>query len=574
MTDSKLTFQEDTIRSVRTALTELIEISAGQPLNEIDVTVLKDTVNALDDPFLIVVVGEFNSGKSTLINALLGREVSPEGITPTTAMVHLIRFGETFRKKPLAQWGELITVPSDLLRTLSIVDTPGTNSVFTDHEILTKEFYPRSDFVLFVTSADRPYSESERRFLDSIRGWGKKIVVLINKIDLIPTQPERDQLVSFVRTNLHHDFRFAVPVFPTSARLAKRALEADGAERERLTAESGFSAVADFLNETLSDRERFRLKMDAAIASGLKIGGALEARAVSELKIFRDDLAVVESVEAMANGFERDFEKDIARTIREIRSIFDEIRRSADEYFTDLFQIRNLPKILRKEKIQNEFQDRVLKKLPVEIERLTTETVGEIYRRQSGVTARIAERITERGESTPSMAGTSAALDERSSVLTRLRAAIDDLGDQLDREVAVEIGMRHVQTAVKTALAIEISAVGVGAALTIVATTLATDILGIIAALWVAVAGFAVLPYYRNKSQNEFRKKLIVVEETLTQSLKKSLEDEVSAAARRMTSVVQPLRAFDQATIAQKTAEIDRIQSQIRALTDLRTSFD
>lgn len=573
MTDSNLIFQEKTLRSVRSALTDLIEISAGQTLNEIDVTVLKDTVNALDDPFLIVVVGEFNSGKSTLINALLGREVTPEGITPTTAMVHLIRFGETFQKKPLAQWGELITVPNDILRAMSIVDTPGTNSVFTDHEILTKDFYPRSDFVLFVTSADRPYSESERLFLDSIRNWGKKIVILINKIDLIPTKTERDQLVSFVRTNVHHDFRFAVPVFPVSARLAKRALEAEGTERAALAEESGFPAVADFLNETLSDAERFRLKMDSAIASGLKIGKALEARAASELKIFRDDLAVVESVEAMANGFERDFEKDIARTIREIRLIFDEIRRSADEYFADLFRIRNLPKILRKEKIQNEFQDRVLKKLPVEIERLTTETVGEIYRRQSGVTAHIAERITERGETAPAVSGTSAALSERSSVLARLRAAIDELSDQLDRDVAVEIGMKHVQTAVKTALAIEVSAVGVGAALTIAATTLATDILGILAALWVAVAGFAVLPYYRNKSQNEFRRKLAAVEDSLTQSLTNSLREEVSGVTRRMTSVVQPLRAFNQASIAQKTAETDRLQSLLRSLADLQASF-
>ena len=133
--------------------------------------------------------------------------------------------------------------------------------------------------------------------------------------------------------------------------------------------------------------------------------------------------------------------------------------------------------------------------------------------------------------------------------------------------------MKHVQTAVKTALAIEVSAVGVGAALTIAATTLATDILGILAALWVAVAGFAVLPYYRNKSQNEFRRKLAAVEDSLTQSLTNSLREEVSGVTRRMTSVVQPLRAFNQASIAQKTAETDRLQSLLRSLADLQASF-
>ena len=87
--------RQEVIRRVRGELTNLVEISAVQSLPAAELTVLKDTVNALDDPFLIVVVGEFNSGKSTMINALLGWETMAEGITPTTSMVHLIRYGET-----------------------------------------------------------------------------------------------------------------------------------------------------------------------------------------------------------------------------------------------------------------------------------------------------------------------------------------------------------------------------------------------------------------------------------------------------------------------------------------------
>ena len=78
--------RQEVIRRVRGELTNLVEISAVQSLPAAELTVLKDTVNALDDPFLIVVVGEFNSGKSTMINALLGRETMAEGITQTTSM--------------------------------------------------------------------------------------------------------------------------------------------------------------------------------------------------------------------------------------------------------------------------------------------------------------------------------------------------------------------------------------------------------------------------------------------------------------------------------------------------------
>ncbi len=68
---------------------------------------------------------------------------------------------------------------------INIVDTPGTNAIHREHEAITREFVPRSDMVLFVTSADRPFTESERAFLQGIREWGKKIVVVLNKIDIL-----------------------------------------------------------------------------------------------------------------------------------------------------------------------------------------------------------------------------------------------------------------------------------------------------------------------------------------------------------------------------------------------------
>lgn len=562
--------QTETIREIRGALTDLIELGAVQSLQSHEASLIKETVSALEDPFLIVVVGEFNSGKSTFINAFLGQEVSAEGITPTTAMIYLIRYGETLTRTPLSDWGELVTLPSEPLRNLSIVDTPGTNSVFTDHAMLTNNFFPRADTVLFITSADRPYTDSERKFLDSIRDWEKKTVLIINKIDLLSNENERNRIVEFVTEQVHHDFHTNFPIFPISARTMKDALRANGSGHEALIEASGFPALAEYLRETLSDAVRFRLKMESAISQGLKISGNLIRETENELAIYRDDLSLVESIEAIADGYENDFEKDIRRTVREVRVIFDEIRRGADEYFEDLFHVKNIPNILRREKIQNEFQDRVLKNLPVAVERLTNEIVTEIYQRQSTTASQIADRIAQREDPTPAYSGESEALTERSGVLKRLQSAIDELNDRLDREVAVEIGMKHVQTAVRTALAIEVSAIGVGAALTIAATTLATDLLGIFAAVWVAVAGFAVLPFYRKKSQKEFRLKLSEVEENLVGSMEKSLRDEVAGLARRMKSLIIPLKDFDRSKIALKSAQSDKLRTTQQTLKKIR----
>ena len=77
-----------------------------------------------------------------------------------------------------------MTAPVELFRDVHIVDTPGTNAIIREHERLTTDFVPRADLVLFVTSADRPFTESERAFVESIRAWGKKIVIVVNKVDI------------------------------------------------------------------------------------------------------------------------------------------------------------------------------------------------------------------------------------------------------------------------------------------------------------------------------------------------------------------------------------------------------
>jgi small GTP-binding protein len=133
----------------------------------------------------MVVVGEFNAGKSALVNALLGEKVLPEGATPTTSRVTLVKWGETIAEQVVDENFAIYNYPLPLLKELNIVDTPGTNAVIRYHERLTEEFVPRSDLVLFTTSADHPLTESERQFLERILAWGKKVVFALNKADII-----------------------------------------------------------------------------------------------------------------------------------------------------------------------------------------------------------------------------------------------------------------------------------------------------------------------------------------------------------------------------------------------------
>jgi GTP-binding protein EngB required for normal cell division len=194
---------------------------------------------SLDAPFLVVVAGEFNSGKSTLINALLGGRYLADGFLPTTNEIAVLKFrgesgGDNGGSAPSpdeeddTEGGAAVRrLPAPLLRHATVVDTPGTNAILERQQRLTEEFIPRADLVLFTLSADRAFTESEAGFLRYIRRWGKKVLFAVNKADAMASPADADAVAAFVAGAAADVLGVADPVvLPVSARLALEAKEA------------------------------------------------------------------------------------------------------------------------------------------------------------------------------------------------------------------------------------------------------------------------------------------------------------------------------------------------------------
>lgn len=195
--------QETILKDERQLLNDLRVSMAQIGTDPGDQEILAKSIEQLEEIFLLVIVGEFNAGKSAFINALLGQKLLKEGVTPTTTQINLLHYGEEQSLQPVNANLHVLTLPAELLREISIVDTPGTNAVIREHEQITSEFVPRSDLVLFITSADRPFTESENAFLHQIRDWGKKVVFVINKIDILQSPEDVQQVIQFVSDNAH-----------------------------------------------------------------------------------------------------------------------------------------------------------------------------------------------------------------------------------------------------------------------------------------------------------------------------------------------------------------------------------
>jgi ribosome biogenesis GTPase A len=240
--EQKLLLQRTTqvIDKLGTALTSL-------ELNSEDKQVLANAADGLNEPFMIMVCGEFNAGKSQFINSLLGAEYCKTGVLPTTSKIVVLQYGNPLQHIDEDEITETIKVPVSLLRETRIVDTPGTNAVHRHHEQITKHFVPRADMVFFLTSIDRPLSSSERNFLQIICEWKKKVAIVINKADLAPDPNDRRQILAHVTEHARQVMQTQDPVIMfTSGVNAFRA-------KQCLVSSSATSSERDAAKQVLVD---------------------------------------------------------------------------------------------------------------------------------------------------------------------------------------------------------------------------------------------------------------------------------------------------------------------------------
>jgi len=259
--------------------------------------------NFLEDysSFSVVIAGEYNSGKSTIINALMGTKLLETGSLPTTDAVTLITHDaadddedDESARFLLSEHGIVRhRVPLPLLQDLTLVDTPGTNAVLRDHTFTTLRLLPAADLILFVTSADRPFPESERALLESIAAYNDRqsILVVINKMDVLNDAggnygaEEKQRVVEFVSNHAATLLGARPTVLAVSARDALAAkltrgsnLTAHSANNTADTApaphqssavwqRSNFASLESFLRDSLTTDTKIKAKLRSPLAA-------------------------------------------------------------------------------------------------------------------------------------------------------------------------------------------------------------------------------------------------------------------------------------------------------------------
>ena len=561
------------LREEKEALAEMRLALADIDVPREALATLQDAILQLDELFLMVVVGEFNAGKSALVNALLGEKVLQEGATPTTSRVTLVKWGEQAAEQVMDENFSIYTYPLPLLKELNIVDTPGTNAVIRHHERLTDEFVPRSDLVLFTTSADHPMTESERQFLERILAWGKKVVFALNKADIIEDEAGLREVRTFVLKHATSVLGDSPEFFPVSARLAQRALaEPDPDQRNRLRAASGLDDLDKYITATLDDTTRLQLKFNNPLGVAENLIAQAEKVNQDQSEDLKEDQQTAAALESTIKDYERDLQSELTPRLAEMENILHRLEQRGLDFFDNTLRLTNIQELMRGDKVRARFEKQVLAEVPQQIEEQVQRLIDWLVQKDLQEWQRVMTYVQRRralhmehivGE------GLEPREMRRRELIDSMGKTVQSIVETYDADREASALAAHVETAVAQTALLEVGAVGLGTLVTAAVLSSSLDVTGILAAGTLAIVGFFVIPYKRKQAKDNFREKMITLRTNLLDTLTTQFTKEAENAVARLKDGVTPYTRYvrsERERVDKSEATLAKLRQRLSAL--------
>jgi GTPase SAR1 family protein len=326
-----------------TALSSLQTLAGELRAPPESVATLQELQKSLHEPLLFVVVGDAKAGKSTLLNALFGREFLPPHAPSGSERIHLIKYGE---ERDVAIGDDLIECHrnADFLRDFNIVDTPGVNFLMARHQTITGQFIPRADLVLFVFSAVTPWSATAWSFLQLIdRRWLKRVALVLQQSEL-RSDDELASIASYLRKTLRERFGRQCPVFAVSAQCALAAT-LSGENVSEVLAATGMERLEQFINAEVAMSEARLETLRQVCQQAVKILAKLCPRVAPPTTPARRKAKAIQIEHELADSKEQAL-RQIGGVLWSMAQSHEEAQKRGEELFLERLTLPNAVRLL------------------------------------------------------------------------------------------------------------------------------------------------------------------------------------------------------------------------------------
>jgi GTPase Era involved in 16S rRNA processing len=528
----------------------------------------------LEEPFYLLVAGEYNAGKSSFINALCGEHVLPEGPTPTTNRITLLSFGEKPELKTVDDHLCRATYPMDVLKDVTLVDTPGTNSIILEHAALTESFVHRAELVLFLTSADHPFTESERQFLQFLKGkWGRKVLFILNKIDL-KTNEELSEITMFLEKNCYRLLGFEPKILLVSSKEAYRAkVEGDTI----LLQKSRINEVENFIFEKLDLDTKIDFKLVSPLKYLSSVYSELHQSLTEKVQKCNSDIKSIERFETRLKNKKQDMHEYTLKYKDEIKLVFSRLKEKLDNFLNSYVTMKSviLSKIGR-DKLDERFKREVYGLLnpQTDLDRIIDDVVDYVARNNRALWDMARDHIEKE-----------VGYDRRAGGILdgHVERRYDDRRHEIEialksrskefRELDIERESERLNSSVQggfiSFLILEAFAIGIGVAGTMMFSVIVPPpfIIGVSVAL--AFIGLAFFPQKRKSFRIEFTKRTDAICERFVEFMKFEINkaiDRVIEDISNNISSYRDLRWTEREEMARQVSEVNTLLENVKNL--------
>lgn len=511
----------------------------------------------VDEFFLLVVIGEVKSGKSSFINALLKETIQAEGPLPLTDRIWVLKHGAEPSERIRDEFVYEKEHPNELLRLFNMVDTPGTNSIIQKHQEITESFIPKADLTLFVTSIDRPFSESEHQFLNYVSDrWRRQVIFVLTKID---THEPGDipKVVEYIKENCRKFYDFEPRVFPVSAKTAKTDRPA-----------SGLVELEQFLDSKLAEEERVRLKLTSPAEAGLALLDELEGVCAERRNLLEHDFQSLKDLDAQVEQSATELKERYNVYVVKLYDLLREFERRGKNFFETTLRVKNFGLLRDHEAFQRRFEKEAVGDLKERIQETMHAATDWLMKEQISLFERSLRYLSEHLTVEKYRERVAAPTPQEQTFDYHRDTMVNSIQDSFRREIErfdIEGECNRVMDTayrgILQQLGVQVGAAALGTLLVTILTGALFDISGVLAAGVVFATGFVILPRKKRRAIQEFTLKVDELIREFKKAICAEFDREIDQAGDRLRAAYEPYLTFYRAETSSLSGSTDTQKS-------------
>jgi hypothetical protein len=418
--------------------------------------------------------------------------------------------------------------------------------------------------VLFVTSIDRPLSESERKFLEYIREWGKKVVFVLNKIDT-KEDAEINQVLEYLRTNTRTIFGFDPVIYPVAGKLA---LDSKlGAKPPREWTRSRFEDLEDYIFKVLSEKERVRIKLSAPLDTILSLSKKQFTMIESRRELLSNDKKRIDGIIGQLERARTDLEANFNQFVVRIDNLMMDLERRGINFLENYVRIQHVMLLRDSLRFREEFDRQVFAGFKGTVDATIQESVDWLVRENMKLWNGTVDDFHRRAgddATNPEVVGRVGRefAYNREEVYSRMRQYAEQRLASYDVNIESRRVIDNAMRAVLQSFGLGAGALGLGYILTTAVSSTAIDVTGLTAATMLLVTSFLILPYKRSKAKSEFQTRIEELRQQLRDALTRESAVEIDRMLRSITGAFEPYQRF----YAAESDKVEHFASKLTAV--------